>query len=204
MSFPDIGCLEFLVDVWSGFTDVKVHYAADEVTPPVVSPTEKIIIQEVSGTFLYYARTIDSMMLPALRTIAIQKSKPKENKMKKVKYFLYCIAYHPDTIITYHTPAMTLAVHSNDPTCQSQRLGGEQEDLCSVQPHGYPSQQRHHRGHCLSNCQSSDVICSRGQTWSPLHQLQRGGPSTPSAWNNGSQTASHTSADQQHGSTWCG
>ena len=80
----------------------------------MVSPTEKIIIQEVSGTFLYYARTIDSMMLPALRTIAIQKSKPKENKMKKVKYFLYCIAYHPDTIITYHTPAMTLAVHSND------------------------------------------------------------------------------------------
>jgi hypothetical protein len=46
------------------------------------------IIQEVFGTFLYYAQCVDSIMLAALGSIAIQQANLTENTMKKVQQYL--------------------------------------------------------------------------------------------------------------------
>ena len=61
------------------------QYATDKDKSPVLSTAEKTFIKEVTGTFLYYAQSIDSPMLPALGSIATQHAAPTENNMQKVK-----------------------------------------------------------------------------------------------------------------------
>ena len=91
----------------------KVQYAAGKDESPAVSPAEKHFIQEVTGTFLYYARAIDTTMLPALGSIATQQESLTENTMKKVKQFLDYAASHTDAIITYRASDMVLSAHSD-------------------------------------------------------------------------------------------
>ena len=42
----------------------------------------------MTGTFLYYARSVDSTMLAALSALASEQAIPTENTMKKVLLFL--------------------------------------------------------------------------------------------------------------------
>ena len=91
----------------------KVQVAAGEDKSPAVSPKEKKCIQEVTGTFLYYARAVDANMLPALGHIATQQASPTKNTMNKVKHFLDYAASHPDAIITYRASDMVLDAHSD-------------------------------------------------------------------------------------------
>ncbi len=67
-----------------------------------LSKEEKTYIQEVIGTFLYYARCVDASMLPALGMLAKQQASPTKNTMKKIKQFLDFAATHPDAVETYH------------------------------------------------------------------------------------------------------
>ena len=89
----------------------KFTYSFD--SSPLLSKEEKKIIQEVTGTFLYYARVVDVTMFPALGSIANQQANTMENTMKKVKQFLDYAATHRDAIITYHASDMVLAGHSD-------------------------------------------------------------------------------------------
>ena len=79
----------------------KAQYATADADYPLLSPVGKNFIQEVTGTFLYYAREIDATMLPALGSIATQHAAPTENTMKLVKQFLDYAATHPNAIIMY-------------------------------------------------------------------------------------------------------
>ena len=76
-------------------------------------PAGKNFIQEVTRKFLYYARAIDSTIIPALGSITTQQSAPTENNMKLVKKILNYAATHPDVIITYHASDMVLSAHSD-------------------------------------------------------------------------------------------
>ena len=91
----------------------KTQYATNEDTSPLLSKADKKFVQEVTGTFLYYARAVDTTMLTALGSIATQQANPTENTMKKVKQFLDYAASHPDAIVTYHASDMVLAGHSD-------------------------------------------------------------------------------------------
>ena len=91
----------------------KVQYAENEDTSPLLNKTEKTFVQEVIGTFLYYARCVDSTMLPGLGSLATQQANPTVNTMVKVKQFLDYAATHPDAIVTYHASDMVLAGHSD-------------------------------------------------------------------------------------------
>jgi hypothetical protein len=53
-------------------------------TSNLLPKEDKKIIQEVIGTFLHYARCVDSTMLAALGSITTQQASPTENMMKKV------------------------------------------------------------------------------------------------------------------------
>jgi hypothetical protein len=57
--------------------------AHDTLDP--LSKEEKTYVQEVIGTFLYYARCVDALMLPALGMLATQQASPTKNTMKKIK-----------------------------------------------------------------------------------------------------------------------
>ena len=52
----------------------KKQYAPDDDDSPLLSKADKKFVQEVTGTFLYYARAVDLTMLTALGSIATQQS----------------------------------------------------------------------------------------------------------------------------------
>ena len=79
----------------------------------LLSPADKTFIQEVTGTFLYYACNIDATMLPALGLLATQQEAPTENTMTLAKQFLDYSATHPNAIIIYHASDMFLSDHSD-------------------------------------------------------------------------------------------
>ena len=66
----------------------------------ILSQTDKKLIQEVTGTFLYYDRAVGATMLPALGYIESQQSNPTERTMQKAKQMIEYSATHPDAIIT--------------------------------------------------------------------------------------------------------
>ncbi len=88
------------------------QYAEASNTSELLSKENKTYTQEVIGTFLYYARCVDSSMLPVLRTITTQQAMPTENTMKKIKQFLDYASTNPDAVVTYYASNMVLAAHS--------------------------------------------------------------------------------------------
>jgi hypothetical protein len=106
----------------------KVQYAMPEDTSPKLSKEDKKFIQEVTGTFLFYARAIDSTMLTALSALASEQADPTEATMTKCKQFLDYAASQEDAVVTYKASDMKLAVHSDasylsEPKARS-RAGG--------------------------------------------------------------------------------
>ncbi len=63
--------------------------------------------------FLYYARCVDSTMLPALGMLATQQATPTKNTIKKIKQFLDYASTNLDEVVTYHASNMVLAGYSN-------------------------------------------------------------------------------------------
>ena len=70
-------------------------------------------IQQVVGTFLYYALTIDLTMLVALGSLAAQQNNPTQKTMSELTWFLDYCAANPDATIRYKASDMTLWVVSD-------------------------------------------------------------------------------------------
>jgi hypothetical protein len=103
------------------------HTAAEDTSPPL-DKGGKQFIQEVCGTFLFYARGIDGGILPALSALASQQAKPAENTMTLCKLFLDYMASQEEAVLTYKASDMVLVIHSDasylsDPKARS-RAGG--------------------------------------------------------------------------------
>ena len=58
---------------------VKQQEATAEDNSPALSAERKTRIQQIIGTFLYYARAVDPTMLTAINKIASQQANPTEN-----------------------------------------------------------------------------------------------------------------------------
>ena len=58
----------------------------EDITLTLDKKTTKFI-QEVTGTFLFYASTIDSTILTALSPIAAEQANPTEKMLLKTVYF---------------------------------------------------------------------------------------------------------------------
>jgi hypothetical protein len=103
------------------------HTAAEDTSPPL-DKEGKRFIQEVCGTFLFYARGIDGGILPALSALASQQARPTENTMTLCKSFLDYMASQEEAVLTYKASDMVLAIHSDasylsEPKARS-RAGG--------------------------------------------------------------------------------
>eukprot|EP00957_Ditylum_brightwellii_P139504 10632305-Ditylum_brightwellii.AAC.1 len=60
----------------------KIQYAkAPDISIRLDAKGQRLI-QSIVGTFLYYARAIDGIALPALNNIGTQQSKPTKNTIK--------------------------------------------------------------------------------------------------------------------------
>ena len=83
------------------YTPHPIKYGKDNQTvdpiddSPPLDEAGKKYIQQVVGSFLYYARAVDPTILMALSDIATQQNKPTENTKKRVDQFLDYMATHP-------------------------------------------------------------------------------------------------------------
>jgi len=96
-----------------------IQYGKDNqnVTPednsPKLDKNGKKRIQQVVGSFLYYARAVDITILMALSSIAAEQANPTENTMKRINQLMDYMATHPDAVIRYKASDMILNVHSD-------------------------------------------------------------------------------------------
>ena len=88
-----------------------ITYAKAADTSNKLDNNGKKIIQQVTGTLLYYARTVEPTMLVSLSAIASSQVAPTEAKMDKAKYFLDYAASHPDAILSYSASEMVISAH---------------------------------------------------------------------------------------------
>ena len=91
----------------------KIHFATADDTSPALPPTDKKLIQEVIGIFLFYARAVDLTMLPALGSLAAQQSAPTKKTFQALTQFLNYAASHPDAVIRFRASDMLLTVESD-------------------------------------------------------------------------------------------
>jgi hypothetical protein len=97
-----------------------IKYGKDNQAPspldasPLLDETGKKRVQQIVGSFLFYARAVYPTILMALSEISSQQSAPTENTMtmKRVNQFLDYMWTHPDAIIRYRASDMILSVHS--------------------------------------------------------------------------------------------
>ncbi len=89
-----------------------ITYGKDNQAPteerPLLDNAGKKRIQQVIGSFLYYARAINPSILLALSDIATQQAAPTQNTKKQVDQFLDYMWTHPDAKICYRASDMIL------------------------------------------------------------------------------------------------
>jgi hypothetical protein len=80
---------------------------------PSLSPDRLQRLQQIVGTFLYYARAVDNTMLVPLGTLAAAQTSATINTEKAITQFLDYAATHPSAVVRYRASDMTLHVHSD-------------------------------------------------------------------------------------------
>ena len=70
-------------------------------------------MQQVLGSFLYYARAIDLTNQQALNALAKEQSKPTEKTLEQIWQFLDYMATNLNEIICFYASDMILNVHSD-------------------------------------------------------------------------------------------
>ena len=91
----------------------SVQYAQKEDNTPLLSPQKTSYVQSVVGTFLYYARAIDSTMLPALNQIGSQQSLPTKHVLEKIQRLMDYANTYPNAYVRFYASDMQLTVDSD-------------------------------------------------------------------------------------------
>jgi hypothetical protein len=84
-----------------------------ETDSPLLDKEGKKYVQQVLGSFLYYARAIDMTILHALSAIASDQANPTQRTMQRVKQLLDYMHTNPNAIIRFRASDMILNVHSD-------------------------------------------------------------------------------------------
>jgi hypothetical protein len=90
--------------------------------PPPLTNGEEKYVQEVAGTLLYYARAVDSTILPALSAIATEQANPMEKRRATLKLLLDYCAMQDKVVLSYKASKMILAVHNYAGYCSKKKL----------------------------------------------------------------------------------
>jgi hypothetical protein len=92
----------------------KVQYIDEPDTSLVLLPKSAITcIQQVIGTFLFYARAVDTTMLFALSTLVSDQASVTTKTKAAIQQFLDYCAMHPNATVRFVARDMILRVHSD-------------------------------------------------------------------------------------------
>jgi hypothetical protein len=98
----------YVTSVYSANT----QYAMRDETPPLTAQ-QRLTIQKVTGSVLYYARAVDPTVLMPLNDIAMEQTKATEKRQAATNQMLDYLATHPEATIRYHASYMILHIHSD-------------------------------------------------------------------------------------------
>jgi hypothetical protein len=91
----------------------KVQYSDAPDTSPLLPKSAITRIQQVIGTFLFYARAVDTTMLTALSTLASEQASATTKTEAAIQQFLDYCATHPNATVRFVASDMILRVHSD-------------------------------------------------------------------------------------------
>ena len=91
----------------------NIQYTKTEDKSSKLGKADKLFIQQVTGTFLYYTRVLDGMMLVALSVVTSDQVSPTEETTRKTNQCLDYVASHPDTILTFSASSMVRRILPN-------------------------------------------------------------------------------------------
>jgi hypothetical protein len=91
----------------------KTQHAPPEDTTALLDAADIQHVQEALGTFLFYARAVDSVMLVALNTLASQQSKGTRATLLALTQLLNYAATHPDACVLFVASDMCLHTSSD-------------------------------------------------------------------------------------------
>ena len=95
-----------------GSTEPKLAHQAPE--SPKLAPPEASKVQQLVGTFLYYACAVDPTMLVELNSIDAKQANSIEATAKAANQLLNYAATHSEAITRYHASGMILHIHSDN------------------------------------------------------------------------------------------
>lgn len=104
------------------------HLPTPSDTSELLPPDKKLLVQQIVGSLLFYARVVDPTLRVALSSISSYQDKPTIQTWNAVQHILdYCHTY-PEATIQYDKSDMILKVHSDasylsEPEARS-RIGG--------------------------------------------------------------------------------
>ena len=90
----------------------KTQMATVDATTSMTAE-QTTLLQQVCGTFLYYARAVDCTMLHALNDLATRVHDGTQKTMEALNHFLDYCATNPDTVLIYRASDMILHNHSD-------------------------------------------------------------------------------------------
>ena len=91
----------------------NIQYADPLDTAEYLSDKETNHVQQVCGTFLYYAISIDNTILPDLSNISSEQSKSTTNTAKQVAKLLNYLVSNPQAEIQYRASGIQFSIHSD-------------------------------------------------------------------------------------------
>ena len=83
----------------------RQYAPAPDMSAPL-TPTDTTRIQGIVGSLFYYARAINTTLLPALNTIASTQASPTELTKQHCDQLLNYCATYPNVFVRYHASAM--------------------------------------------------------------------------------------------------
>jgi hypothetical protein len=89
----------------------RVQYAADDATTPLNKADIKML-QEVVGSFLYYARAVDPTMLTTINTIASEQATTTEAVRAHAVHLPQYAAVHRDHVVTFKKSKMHVIIQA--------------------------------------------------------------------------------------------
>ena len=87
--------------------------STEQDTTALLSKKETTHLQSTAGSFLYYARAIDSTTLPALNEIASTQAQPTEKTKAAAQQLMDYVHTHPNTFVRFYASDMVLHVDSD-------------------------------------------------------------------------------------------
>jgi hypothetical protein len=86
---------------------------SDPKPSPAISDKDVNKLQQLTGTLLYYARSIDPTLIMPINVLASEQSNATEETADKVIELINYCNTHPETKIRYHASDMILHIHSD-------------------------------------------------------------------------------------------